>query len=73
MSDIGEFLEANRGIDVVSQHTLSSVYIPCKETLNTLTKKLSAKSRIALHSGANCFFEISCQSHYFSPSFFLGL
>src|ERR1019366_3478143 len=63
-----KFMEANGGVDVVAQYSLSGFHIPCKKALHSFTKKLSAESGIPLHSGANGFFEIPCQSHYLSFS-----
>ena len=73
MCDRGQFTKANGRVDVVAQYSLPGFHIPCKKTLHSFAKKFSAESGIALHSGSNRIFEIPCQSHYFSPSFFRRL
>jgi len=68
MGDFRQFVEANGGVDVVAQHALAGFHVSCKKTLHSLAKKFSAESGIALHTGADCFFEIPGQSHYFLTS-----
>jgi hypothetical protein len=67
--DLGQFGEANCGVDVIAQHGFSCLYISGEEAFDAFAQKFLAESRITLDAGSNRFFEIAGQRHCWFPLF----
>jgi len=61
--------KADCGIDVITQQLLAECRLAREIAFECLAKKPLSKCRVAFGSRLNCFSEISCQSHFHSPSF----
>jgi hypothetical protein len=61
--DLPQFGEANRGVDVITEHGFPSFYVSGEEAFNAFAQEFFAESGITADLRSNCIFEVSGQSH----------
>ena len=63
MGNVAQFSKSNRGIDEIAKNDLPCFHVTGEKVLDSLAEKRLAKAGIAFYACADCFLEISCQSH----------
>src|SRR5882762_3843034 len=68
MGDLAQFRKSNCGVDEIAQYDLAGLHVTGKKVLDSFPEKRLAETRITFYARPDGFLEISCQSHWQSPS-----